>query len=51
MLNSGTDSIAIFGVMADGSLSDLGEISSLPDGRLDSPPTERLPQRRSRPPG
>ena len=32
VLNSGTDSIAIFGVMADGSLGDLGAISSLPDG-------------------
>jgi 6-phosphogluconolactonase (cycloisomerase 2 family) len=32
VLNSGTDSIAIFGVAAGGSLSELGEISSLPDG-------------------
>jgi len=32
VLNAGSDSIAIFGVMADGSLGDLGAITSLPDG-------------------
>ena len=32
VLEAGSDAISIFGAMADGSLADLGEITSLPDG-------------------